>query len=343
VIIAEDLVDPTEAVGLAERTCAALERPFFVSGEEVVCTASAGITTTRDPMHSADTLLQEADLALYRAKARGRNRAEVFDEQLRATAIGRLGIEQTIRAALDEDRIIVAYQPVIDLSTERLVGAEALVRIRTGDSMIFPDEFIGVAEETGLLVPIDARVLESAITRASSWIAAESFEGVSINVTARHLADPTFVEILTDAVVRRSLPPGALILEFNEQTLAEAPKSARRVLDEVRALGVTVGLDDFGTGLSSLSHLRQFPLDFVKLDRVLIKDVAVSGKTRRLLTAAVAFVHALELVVVAEGVETVEELEIVMAAGCDRAQGFFLGQAAEPERITELLCNQLRI
>jgi diguanylate cyclase (GGDEF)-like protein/PAS domain S-box-containing protein len=340
VIIAEDLANIDEAVDLAVRTCAELERPFVVSGESVVCTASAGVTVTSDPTHSPDGLLQEADLALYRAKARGRNRAEVFDEQLRATAIGRLAVERTVGAAMEEDRLVVAYQPIVDLATGSCVSVEALVRIRDESSLVLPGDFIDVAEETGQVTAIDEHVVTGVLSHLPEWVRCQGFEGVSVNMSSRRLADPALAVALGEAIVAHDLPPGALTLELKEQTLLEASNSTAKSLHAIRSLGVRVSIDNFGAGPASLSALRRLPLDLVKIDPSLVAGLADSEQDRAVVAALVDLLHALGLVVVAKGVETEQQLEMLADMGCDRAQGFALGHPDEPSKITEILSGR---
>ncbi|HEX9316374.1 MAG TPA: diguanylate cyclase, partial [Actinomycetota bacterium] len=256
VILTEGLTASEDARHLAERVCRSIEEPFALGEESVVCTASAGVATTADATHSPRALLQEADLALYRAKGRGRNRAEVFDEELRTTAMGRLGIERMIRSAIDEDLLRVRYQPIVDLRTGQVVLAEALVRIQGPEALIPPDLFIDIAETSGLLVAVDGYVLDRAVEQVATWsreLAPTGFTGVAINLTGRHLSDSHFGDVVAGALVDHQLPQGALILEVTERVLMEASNSAMDCLRTIRDLGVLVGLDDFGTGYSSLA------------------------------------------------------------------------------------------
>jgi len=340
VVLAEGLADVAEAIHLAQRICASIQEPFDLDGEAIVCTVSAGIATTIDSRHSPEGLLQEADLALYRAKDRGRNRAEVFDEELRTTAIGRLGIEQMLRQAIDENRLRVHYQPVIDLTTGHVVSAEALVRIHGADRLIMPDEFINVAEETGLLVAIDEWVLGRAVEQAAEWqrdLPSTDFRGIAINITGRHLSDSHFAQVLADSLTDNALPTGALSIEVTERVLMEASNSAMNGLRTIRALGIGIGLDDFGTGYSSLAYLRQFPLDFVKIDQSFVRELGELKPEVAIVTAIIQLAHALQLSVVAEGIETDEQLRILRDLGCDRGQGFLFGHAAEPASINALV------
>ena len=340
VIVAEDLSDLSQATGLAERVRTAMAEPFDLSGESVVCTVSAGVATaSAESGQNAQGLLQEADLALYRAKNRGRNRVEVFDEDLRTTAVGRLGVERMLRRAIHDDRLRVHYQPIIDLRTGRTTGAEALVRIEAERDLILPGEFIAVAEETGLLVTIDEWMLRQVVAQAAAWMneCGEDFEGVSLNITARHLAGSRFASVLHDMLANQGLSARTLSVEVTERVLMEASSSAIDGLRTVRALGVGVGLDDFGTGYSSLAYLRQCPLDFVKIDGSFVAELGGKSEEVAIVNAIIGLAHALHLKVIAEGVETEEQRRILTGLGCDRAQGFLFSPAVPAASITEFI------
>jgi diguanylate cyclase (GGDEF)-like protein/PAS domain S-box-containing protein len=339
-IVIEDLSWPEEAVVLGERIIEAGRAPFVVGDEKFICTTSVGIAVTRDSRHSAEGLLQEADLALYRAKDRGRDRAEVFDEDLRTRAVDRLSTERMLRRAIDEDRLRVSYQPIIDLRNGATVAAEALVRVWDPllPRLIEADAFIGVAEEAGLLAGMDDWVLGQTIDQATIWrdlFFGTGFADVAINCTARHMADAGFAQSVIDQLGSHSLSTGALQIEVTEQVLMEASNSAMTGLTTLRAAGVKVGLDDFGTGYSSLSYLRMFPLDFVKIDRSFIHEL-VRGTTERAIVASIIDLsHALGMAVVAEGVESQAQLDELMTLGCDRAQGFLMATAGPPGLIED--------
>jgi len=339
-IVAEDLPTAEDAVALGERIIEAGRVPFVVGDEQFVCTTSAGIAVTTDAGHSAEGLLQEADLALYRAKDRGRDRADVFDEDLRTRAVSRLGTERMLRRAIDENRLRVNYQPIIDLRSGDMVAAEALVRVWDPDQaeLITAQAFIDVAEETGLLAVIDDWVLHQVLDQAADWrdqFPGSSFGHIAINVSARHLADAGFAQSVIDDLAARHLSTEALQIEVTERVLMEASNSAMSGLKILRTAGVSVGLDDFGTGFSSLSYLRMFPLDFLKIDRSFIAELARSGTEAAIVASVIDLSHALGMAVVAEGVETASQAEQLLALSCDRAQGFYFAAAGAPASIEE--------
>ncbi|MCD9625134.1 putative bifunctional diguanylate cyclase/phosphodiesterase [Rhabdothermincola salaria] len=339
-VVIEDVVDPDEAVALGARIVEAGRAPFVVGDEQFICTASAGVAVTSDAGHSAEGLLQEADLALYRAKDRGRDRADVFDEDLRTRAVGRLGTERMLRRALAEDRLRVAYQPIIELASGETVAVEALVRVWDDDAgeLIAAEAFIEVAEETGVLATIDEWMLGQVVEQAAAWrvpFAGTAFVDVALNVTARDLANAGFAQSVIDQLADHHLPPGVLQVEVTERILMEASNSALTGLTFLRAAGVKVGLDDFGTGYSSLSYLRMFPLDFVKIDRSFVHGLAAGATERAIVASIIELSHALGMGVVAEGVETREQADVLAELGCDRAQGFHFAAPGPADAVAD--------
>jgi len=342
-IVVEDLAAAEEASALGARIIAAGQDPFVVGHETFVCTTSIGIAVAADSRQSADAVLREADLALYRAKEQGRDRAEVFDEGLRDGVASRLGTERMLRRAVTESRLRVAYQPMIEIATGRIAALEALVRVLEPDTgeLLSAESFVSVAEEAGLLARIDDWMLERAVEQSLAWRARFDGAGIAIavNVTARHLADADFAEQLVERLAAHGLPPSALQVEVTEQVLMAASNSALTGLREVRASGIKIGLDDFGTGFSSLTHLRLYPIDVVKIDRTMVSDLSSTSTTRTVVAAIIDLVHAFGKPVVAEGVETEEQLELLAALGCDRAQGFLLAPPGTAAEVTDWMAR----
>ncbi len=337
-IVVEDVATLEDARALGARVAEATRAPFEIDGEEFICTTSVGVSVTPDAHHSAQGLLQEADLALYRAKDRGRDRTELFDEDLRDRAVRRLGTERMLRRAIHEDRLRVEYQPTVDLRTGATVAAEALVRVWDPEHqhLVPAESFIEVAEETGLLSPIDDWVFEEVMGQVAAWQRVSegtSFGDVALNITARHLADAGFAQGVIDDLAARHLPATALQFEVTERVLMEASNSTMAGLHTLREAGIQVGLDDFGTGYSSLSYLRQFPLDFVKIDRSFVQLLASDGPELAIVASIIDLSHALGMAVVAEGVETRTQLDHLVALGCDRAQGFWFAPSGPPQAI----------
>jgi diguanylate cyclase (GGDEF)-like protein/PAS domain S-box-containing protein len=340
VIVAENVANEEAAIEFANRITQAGHAAFQVGDEEFMCTLSVGIACTADSQRSAQELLQEADLALYRAKDLGRDRVEVFDEDLRTKAIGRLVTERMLRRAMLERRIVVEYQPIIDLRSGHGVGAEALIRIDDPErGLLQPESFLEVAEETGLLIAMDELVMADAVQQAAGWrtrLSATDVE-VAINVTSRHLADAGLAKSVIELLDVHGVARHDLQIEVTERVLMEASNSAMAGLRALRDVGVQVGLDDFGTGYSSLAYLRQFPLDFVKIDRSFISDLDHIENQQAIVAAIVTLAHALGLIVVAEGVETEGQLRVLESLGCDRGQGFLFGRPGEPGAVDSLI------
>ncbi len=344
VVLTEELNDEQEAVALGQRIIEAARAPFPVGADEFVCTLSVGIACTTDSQRDADDLLGEADMALYRAKERGRDRAEAFDEEMRTRAVGRLVTERLLRRAIDDDGVVVEYQPIVDLRSLRPVAAEALLRIRTSrGALVSPLAFLEVAEETGLLVAMDERVLADATVQAAGWqsrLASRGFGEVAVNITPRHLADAGFHRTVMSQLDAHGVDHGRLQVELTERAFLEASNSAMHGLRQLRAAGVQVGLDDFGTGYSSLAHLRTLPLDYIKVDWALVRELEKDPSARAITGAIVTLAHALGLTVVAEAVETDVELNVLQEVGCDRAQGLLFGGSGPPDVIDALVMGR---
>lgn len=335
VVLAEDMADPAGARELAARLVEAGREPFRVGDMEFVCTLSIGVAWARDHHRSALDLLREADVALYRAKDRGRDRFELFDGSMQTQPAGRSAIERMLQRAVNEGRVVTEYQPVIDLRSKAMASAEALVRIRDGhDVLLHPPSFLDVAAETGLLTTIDDQVLGDALTQVAAWRRCGTGPAeVSVNVTARRLAGAAFCSSIMGLLDNHGVPPQVLQIEVTERVLLGASNSALTTLRNLKEGGVQVGLDDFGTGPSSLAYMRQFPLDFIKIDKSVIDGLESAPLARAMMSAIVSFGHALDLAVVAEGVETHAQLDILCDLGCDRAQGFVFAPSSPPDQL----------
>jgi diguanylate cyclase (GGDEF)-like protein len=315
-----------EAFAVAERIADAWERPIPVgTGGEIFVSASIGITISARPQ-SAETMLREADAAMYRAKEGGRGRYELFDEEMRQHAFARLRTESDLRRAVEREQFRVHYQPIFDVAERTLIGVEALVRWdRPGNGIVGPAEFIGLTEETGLIAPLGRWVLERATAQVARW--REQFPhaadlGVTVNVSGRQLARPEFLSEVQVALDRCGLEPGSLGLEITESVLMKDVSSPRSTLESLRDLGVRVLLDDFGTGYSSLSRLKGVPVDAIKVDRSFVDGLGAEEEDTAIVTAIVDIATSLGLGAIAEGVETSGQLDALRALGCDGAQGY---------------------
>jgi len=344
VVVIADMVRTTDALAAAERVRTALARPVEFGADSTVMSASVGIAVAHGTETPSD-LLRDADTAMYRAKEGGRDRAVMFGAHLRAQAVRRHSVEQELRSALDEDRIEVHFQPVIRLSDSQVVGAEALARIRgSAGELLQPAQFIDIAEDTGLIADLGARVMTIAIERLAAWQGRTDADptrqslSMAVNVSARQLSDPMFPHLVASTVADNGVNPSQVALEFTESALIAANPVTGSVLGELTALGVRMGLDDFGTGFSSLAYLKRFPIDFLKIDRSFVAGLKEDeardpvsaaerdGDDTAIVTGTIALAHSLALKVVAEGVETEEQLRILRRLKCDQAQGFHFSE-----------------
>jgi diguanylate cyclase (GGDEF)-like protein len=340
VVVAEDFDDTSEVVFLADRIIEAVSEPLELQGLELHPGASIGIAVATDSSSTADKLLRDADLSMYRAKERGGGSAELFDDELYAKALARLELEAELRRAIEEEQLRVYYQPVVSFDG-KVSGFEALVRWQHPErGMISPIDFIPLAEETGLVVPLGAWVLEKAAEQVAAWhdmIDAELT--LSVNLSSRQLADPELPAVVRRILAETGLPAGKLCLELTETALIEDPQSAERCLTELRALGVRIGVDDFGTGYSSLIYVRRFPVQVLKLDRLFVAGLGESAEDETIAGSVIHLAHELGLEAVAEGVETLDQLHTLDSLGCDLAQGFYWSKPRPANEIELVLLD----
>lgn len=325
-------LEDTRAV--AARLLAAIGSVFDLRGHEILITASIGIALVDDAKGDVEALIQRADAAMYDAKAHDRNNARFYSPLLSEKARCHLETESALRYALSAGELELYYQPKIDVVTGELSGAEALLRWHGPNGrMVPPDEFIPVAEETGLIVPIGRWVLEQACRQTRAWHEIPGLKGlqIAVNVSARQFRHPKFLEDVKRVLEETGLHPNALELEITEGTLMSDTNVAREVLRELKALGVWLALDDFGTGYSSLGYLRRFPFDTLKVDRSFVREVLSDEGSAAITSAVVAMAQKLRLNVVAEGVETVDQLEYLRDLGCAQVQGFLFSRPLPAE------------
>jgi diguanylate cyclase (GGDEF)-like protein/PAS domain S-box-containing protein len=334
VVVAENVGAPAVVADLAERIRTRLAEPIDLGGRKVTIGCSIGIAISGN--HTPETLLQEADLALYRAKGAGRNRWELYDQAMRTQARQRFSIEALLRGALASGDLVVHYQPIVDMRSGRVTSTEALVRIRDDDGrLVPPDDFIGVAEESGLIIPLGAAVLREACFQQARWRDANAgTTHVAVNVSARQLAFPGFAAVVAETLAAAGLPPAMLCIELTESVLIDAGTSAQEEILAVKALGVSLALDDFGTGWSSLANLRRFPFDVVKIDRSFVSGLGTDNDDTEVVKAIIGLGRALGLRTVGEGLETEEQGRLLAALGCDCAQGYLYGRPAPPGDLT---------
>ncbi|MFD5828596.1 putative bifunctional diguanylate cyclase/phosphodiesterase [Lentzea sp. NPDC060358] len=291
--------------------------------------ASIGVAVAQAGAGAAD-LLHDADTAMYVAKREGGNRFRLFEREMGEQALARQRDKADLRTAIEEGQLVVHYQPIVDLATGAVTSAEALVRWqRPGVGLLSPDAFIGLAEETGLIVPLGEKVLEAACRQAVRWHAEGRLLGVTVNASTRELSSPGFLPRLERVLAKTGLDPGKLTVEVTESVWADEP--AMRSLVAVRDAGVRVALDDFGTGYSSLSYLQRYPFDVVKIDRTFTRALGRNGRTEGVIRCIIALADVLGARTVAEGIETPEQADWLRDAGCTYAQGYLFGKPADAD------------
>ena len=337
-----ELSSEQSAARIAEQLLSSLHEPVLLSGEQHVLSASIGIAINTSECSATD-LLRDADAAMYHAKTGGGAQAALFDKQMHERVLRRVRTESALRAALtNEQEIFLHYQPLVSLRTGQIVGAEALARWRHPEwGPVSPLEFIAVAEDSGLIHQLGAHIIRRAARDCAVWQEHPAFAGIAINISTRQLVQPDEVAMLvTQALAREQIAPGFLTLEITESLLIEHLETVQRALKSLQGLGVHLSLDDFGIGYSSLSYLRDLPLDSVKIDRSLIKNIIDTPRVAALAAAIIDMGHALDLHVVAEGIETEQQAAVLRALGCDLAQGYYFARPMAPELLTALLHKQ---
>lgn len=338
-VVLADIARAENAATVAHRVLAAFEEPFNVEGHDVFVTCSIGIGIFPDDGADIDTLLKHADIAMHHAKQHGGNTCEFYSAEMNARAMERLSLENRLRTALERDELFLVYQPKVEFATGNIIGSEALLRWQSPElGLVSPLQFISLAEETGLIVSIGKWVLETACKQNRAWHQAghESLR-VSVNVSGRQFRDREFIEKIRDVLASSQLEAQFLTLELTESLIMDNAKENVEALHQIKEMGITLSIDDFGTGYSSLSYLRRFPLDELKVDRSFVQQIPENADDVAITTAIIAMAHSLRLAVVAEGVETEEQLQTLKGQGCDEYQGFFFSKPVPKDEFTDLL------
>jgi diguanylate cyclase (GGDEF)-like protein/PAS domain S-box-containing protein len=344
VVLLEQVPHARAAARVAERIVAAFEVPFQLTAGEHFAKASLGIAIADDSDSVPASLVRDADAAMYQAKGNGRGSFEVFDRAMRIRTVQRLSLENDLRRALERGELRLDYQPIVSLKDGSIASVETLLRWRHPErGLVSPEEFIGVAEECGLIEPIGCWVLETACTQAARWHALRPDErplGISINLSVRQLTQRDLEATVAQALQRSRIEPSSVCLEITESILLEEPDSVSDTITRVSRLGVRFVLDDFGTGYSSLAYLTRLPIDGLKVDRSFVEELGRDRRSTAITTAIVRMAHALSLEVTAEGVETEQQARALQELRCELAQGFHFHRPLSAEALTELLTQR---
>jgi diguanylate cyclase (GGDEF)-like protein/PAS domain S-box-containing protein len=339
-VLIEDIEDPTDAMRVAERIVEGFGKPFVVNGQEFFAAASIGIAYGSDSTTSPEELLRNADGAMYRAKERGPLGYEVFNESMHVQALERLELENDLRRALEAKEFVVHYQPIVDLRSGEVQGVEALVRWNHPErGLLSPEEFVPVAEEIGLIVPLGEAVLEEACQWAVRW--QEEHPRLSpllmnVNISAKQLQRPDLITTVEGALKRTGLDPACLTLDVTETVYVKVLEGNAAALNDLRRLGVKISIDDFGVGYSSLSYLKRLPADILKLDKSFLEGLGEDLEDTAIVRMIIDLARTLGIEVIAEGVDG-EAVSILKEMGCTMAQGFFFSEPLPPEELPRFL------
>ncbi len=339
VVLLSQIHRADRAVNVAQKILDTLKPSFQYNGHELHITTSLGIALSPYDGQDTDTLLKNADTALYRAKEKGRNNYQMYSPAMNARAFERLALENAMRKALERQEFLLCYQPQVDMKTGHWVGMETLVRWQHPDlGTVHPSEFISLAEETGLIVPLGEWVMKTACAQNFAWQKAGLTPlVVAVNLSARQFQQQNLTETLSKVLKETGLDPHWLELEITESIAMQNADYTNAVLRECKAMGVHVAMDDFGTGYSSLSYLKKFPIDTLKIDQSFVRDITTDPNDAAIANAVIALAHSMKLRVVAEGVETKEQEAFLSANGCDVMQGYYFGSPLPAAQFEDLL------
>ncbi|MCA9523075.1 MAG: bifunctional diguanylate cyclase/phosphodiesterase, partial [Myxococcales bacterium] len=341
IILLDDVAKQSEASEIAKRIQEKIMWPFSLNDQEVYITSSIGITLGTRQYKTPSEILRDADIALHRSKEQGKARHEFFSTGMFQFAIARMRIENDLRKVIDRGEIQLNYQPIVDLASGTLNGFEALVRWHHPEiGMISPGEFIPVAEEMGAIIEIGRFALRTACEQMVEWLRTQgpyAPKMISVNLSSRQFADPDLVASIETIVQQAGLDPGCLKLEITESALIENNDVATEVLAQLQRLGIRLALDDFGTGYSSLAYLHRFPVSYLKIDRSFVRRISGQVGRDAIVQTIVTLAHNLQMQVIAEGIETAEQLIALRSIDCHYGQGYYFGKPMTAERATALI------
>jgi diguanylate cyclase (GGDEF)-like protein len=338
VLLMEGVNNPREAANMARRLTAQMDAPFVLGDQsDVFSDLSVGISLYPDDAESAQTLMAHAEAAMFQAKRQERHAFRFHTRALTDSARQHLALEARLHRALEGDEMVLHYQPLVDVVSGRIKGVEALVRWQPpGKPLVMPGEFIGLAEDAGLIVPLGNWVLRTACHQARQWLDAGTPLVVAVNLSGRQFQAIDVVSLVALALTESQLPAQWLELELTESVIMDSAERSIVALESLKDLGVRLAIDDFGTGYSSLSYLKRFPLDKLKIDQSFVAGMTMDANDRAITTAVVAMAHSLGLEVLAEGVETAQQLDMLRALGCETVQGYWLGRPVPADQVHPL-------
>jgi predicted signal transduction protein with EAL and GGDEF domain len=331
-VLLEDIKDCGDAIRVAERIQERLKIPFVVEGQEMVITASIGIAFCATSYINPEDLVRDAEIAMYRAKREGKARCQVFDNAMHALAVKRLQLETDLRRALELGEFRVHYQPIVSLQSGQIVGFEALSRWQRPEGLLSPAHFIQIAEQTGIILPMNRLLLREACLQLRAWhleFPSDPPLTMSVNITPKEFAQPDLADQIGAILVEVGIDPSSINVEITETIAMADPQRSSLLLSELKALGVHMSIDDFGTGYSSLSRLQGFPVDTLKIDRTFVSKIDTDRETRQIVRIIIMLAHNLGLKVVAEGAETAEQVSLLKQLKCELVQGYFFARPGD--------------
>lgn len=340
-ILLDAVRSPEDAVRVSERICEALSEPFVLRDAELWATLSIGIVTSNAHYHDPEEMMRDADTAMYRAKAGGGGTYALFDDSMHHITLEKLRKETEIRQALDRGEFFLVYQPIVSLISGVITGFEALVRWQSPlRGLLSPAEFVALSEETGLIVPLGKWVMEEACRQVREWrqkYDAGFRKSVSINISARQFLQPDLVDTVEEAMRATGIDGDLIRLELTETATMQDPRQTAVILSQFQKLGIRLSIDDFGTGYSSLNYLHRFSVDTLKIDKSFVSNMSTDKRSLDIVRTIVSLAHNLRMGVIAEGVETLEQVKLLTDIGCDSAQGYFFSGAVRPDEIDDML------
>jgi diguanylate cyclase (GGDEF)-like protein len=342
ILLLNRLVHINDASKVASRILEDISSPFELDGHEVFITASIGISMYPSDGENVDDLVKNADLAMYHAKARGRNNYQHYSESMNAVVLEHLTLANKLHKALENEEFLLHYQPKHSMPDGRINGLEALLRWRADDNeLVPPSRFVPILEETGLIIPLGEWILRTACLQNKTWQQRGLGPiAVSVNISSRQFDKKNLIEVVTQALRDANLSPQYLELEITESTIMQDPEEAITTLHRLKNMGVRISVDDFGAGYSSLNYLKRVPLDALKIDRSFVMNLATSSSDEAIIKAIIALAHSLKLKVIAEGVETEEQLSLLRELGCDEIQGFLFSRPLPVEEVHGLFLKK---